>query len=252
MINLLTRRNAIAAAGVLAIVAVFILFAFARQPAQADNGVLSAAERSEIEEIVRRYILDNPEIIPEAITNLQRREVARMIESNREDIVTPFEGAWAGNPDGDVVLVEFFDYNCPYCRQASGDVARLLKEDPDLKVVWRDFPVLGPASRQAALAALSAAKQDKYKRYHDAMFADERRVNQDKVFDVVRRTGLSEVRTAKDLDDEALSAELDANLALGRALGLGGTPAYVVGDRILEGAVGYDAMKEAIAEARAG
>ncbi len=232
-------------------------FAFAallatRQPSLADNGSMSPKERAEIEKIVRAYILEHPEIIPEAINNLQRREVARMVDSNRTEIETPFESAWAGNPDGDVVMVEFFDFNCPYCRQSNADVQRLLKEDENLKLVWRDFPVLGPASRQAALAALSAARQQKYKRFHDAMFADDRRVNQDKVFDIVRKTGLAEVRTAKDMKAKALEEEIDRNLALGRALGLGGTPAYVIGDQVLEGAVGYDQLKAAIAAARAG
>ncbi|MGB3721568.1 MAG: DsbA family protein [Pacificimonas sp.] len=246
-------RNFVLGLGLIALIGFALAALLAtRQPSLAVDGSMSAKERAEIEKIVRAYILEHPEIIPEAINNLQRREVARMVDSNREEIETPFEGAWTGNADGDVIMVEFFDYNCPYCRQSNADVKRLLEEDDQLKLVWRDFPVLGPNSRQAALAALSAAKQGKYERFHDNMFADERRVNQSKVFDQVRKSGLAEVRTAKDMDSKALEDEIDRNLALGRALGLGGTPAYVIGDQVLEGAVGYDALKAAVEAARAG
>ncbi|MHB9880786.1 DsbA family protein [Pacificimonas sp. ICDLI1SI03] len=249
-----SSRNFVAGLSLVALIGFALAALLAvRQPveAQAAKGALSAAERAEVESIVHDYILANPEIIPEAINNLQQREVARMIDSNREDIETPFEGAWAGKEDASVVLVEFFDYNCPYCRQSNAVVQKLLAEDENLKVVWRDFPVLGPESRRAAMGALSAAKQDKYRSYHDLMFADERRLSQEKLFDVIRKTGLDEVATANDLKRKALEDELDSNLALGRALGLGGTPAYVIGDQILEGAVGYEALKTAIAEARA-
>ncbi|MBV7255402.1 DsbA family protein [Pacificimonas sp. WHA3] len=251
---MMTGRNFALGLGLMALIG----FAFAaliatRQPVSAQTArSISDSERAEIEAIVRDYILENPEIIPEAINNLQRREVARMIDSNRDEIQTPFEGAWAGNPDGDVILVEFFDYNCPYCRKGNDDVQRLLKEDENLKVVWRDFPVLGPESRRAAMASLSAAKQGKYRRFHDRMFSDPRRLDQDKLFEVIRGAGLNEVTTAGDLKRDALDKEIDANLSLGRALGIGGTPAYVIGDRILEGAVGYHAMKEAIDAARKG
>ena len=108
----------------------------------------------------------------------------------------------------------------------------------------------GPASRQAALASLSAAKQGKYRRFHDQMFDDGRRVSQDKVFDLVRSAGLNEVTTARDMKTKALEDEIDRNLQLGRALGVSGTPAYVIGNRIVDGAAGYDTLKAAIAEAR--
>ncbi len=106
---------------------------------------------------VRSYLLEHPEILPEAMDRLRDREAAQAVARNREALETPFHGAWAGAADGDVVLVEFFDYACGYCRASNPDVARLLGEDPRLKVVWRDFPVLGPASDQAAIASLAAA-----------------------------------------------------------------------------------------------
>jgi len=200
--------------------------------------------------MTRQYILDNPEIIPGAINRLQEREVTKLLDSNRAEIETPFASAWAGNPNGDVVLVEFFDYACPYCRASKADVDRLLAEDKNLKVVYRDFPVLGPASDEAAMASLSAAKQGRYKAFHNAMFSGGR-PSHERIIANVRAARLNEVQTARDMDSASLKAEIQKNLQLGRALGLTGTPAYIIGNRILSGAVGYDEMKKAIAEARA-
>lgn len=207
-------------------------------------------DRASIERIVRDYILANPEIIPQAMTRLQSREASRLLASNRSEIETPFPGAMAGNPKGDVTLVVFFDFACPYCKQGARDVARLVSEDKNLKVVFRDFPVLSPESETAALAALSAASQGRYVRFHDAMFDGSGRLNRERTIAIVRTAGLDEKRTAADLGSAALKAELKRNLDLGRALGLSGTPSYIIGDRILSGAVGYEALKGAIAEAR--
>jgi protein-disulfide isomerase len=214
------------------------------------NAVQSAGSRAGIEQIIREYILANPEIIPEAMTRLQSREASRLLASNRKEIETPFAGAVAGNPKGNVALVVFFDYACPFCRQGASDVARLIAEDKQLKVVFRDFPVLSPESEVAAIASLSAASQGKYLRFHDPMFKNGARVTRERTIATVRSAGLDERRTAADLGAASLKAEIKRNLDLGRALGLSGTPSYIVGDRVLSGAVGYDALKGAIAEAR--
>ena len=147
-------------------------------------------------------------------------------------------------------MVEFFDYACPYCRSSKADVDRLLAEDKQLKVVYRDFPVLGPASDEAAMASLSAARQGKYQAFHGAMFAAGR-PSHERVIATVRQARLNEGQTARDLAGGAFKAEIQKNLDIGRALGLTGTPAYVIGDRILSGAIGYDEMKKAIADTRA-
>ena len=241
----------VAMAMVLAAATAGLLFAASSAaPAPAGSDQFTKAQRTAIDAMVREYILANPEIIPEAINRLQEREVEKLLDSNRAEIETPFAGAWAGNADGDVVIVEFFDYACPYCRASKADVDRLLSEDKGLKVVYRDFPVLGPASDEAAMASLSAARQGRYKPFHDAMFAAGR-PSHEKLISTVRQARLNEVQTARDLTASSLKAELTKNLDLGRSLGLTGTPAYVIGNRILSGAVGYDEMKKAIAEARA-
>ncbi|KPF76431.1 hypothetical protein IP88_06615 [alpha proteobacterium AAP81b] len=207
-------------------------------------------DRAAIEAIVRDYILSHPEIIPEAMNRLQAREATSLIESNRKAIETPFAGAFAGNPRGDVSVVVFFDYACPYCRQGHQDVKALLQADPKVRVVYRDFPVLSPASDEAALASLSAATQGRYTAFHNAMFETPGRVTHDRVVATVASAGLDAGRTATDLASPALKAEVRKNLELGRTLGLTGTPSYIVGNRILSGAVGLEKLQAAVAEAR--
>lgn len=208
-----------------------------------------ASERARIEAVVHDYLLNHPEIIPEAVKRLQDRQVGELIDANRDAIETPFEGAWAGSRNGDVVLVEFFDYACPYCKASVADVKRLLAEDPKLKVVWRDFPVLGDNSHEAAMASLSAARQGRYASFYSAMF-DAGRPDSQSIVQAVRKAGMNEVQAGRDLKSAAFRTEIENNLELGRMLGLSGTPSYVIGDQILGGAVGYDALKAAIAKAR--
>ena len=210
----------------------------------------ATTDKAAIEKIVREYILNHPEIIPEAMTRMQTREVTRLLDSNRKDIETPFAGAVAGNPKGDVSVVVFFDYACPYCRQGHADVAKLAAADPGVRIVYRDFPVLSPASDEAAMASLSAAQQGRYTNFHDAMFETPGKVAHERTIAVVRSAGLNEMRTAKDLRSQALQAEIKKNLELGRALGLTGTPSYIIGNEILSGAVGLERLQEAVATAR--
>ena len=214
------------------------------------GATVAPGDRAAIEKIVRDYILSHPEIIPEAMNRMQTREVTKLLESNRKEIETPFAGAVAGNPQGDVSVVVFFDYACPYCRQGHADVARLASADKGVRIVYRDFPVLSPASDEAAMAALSAAQQGRYVRFHNAMFETPGKVSHERTVAMVRTAGLDELRTARDLNAPALKAEIKKNLDLGRALGLTGTPSYVIGNQILSGAVGYDKLKEAVAAAR--
>ncbi|MFA7439412.1 MAG: DsbA family protein [Sphingomonadaceae bacterium] len=213
----------------------------------------SAGERAVMQKAVEEAILANPQIIPDAITRLQEMEVEKLLASNREAIETPFAGAWAGAGDGDVVLVEFFDYNCPFCRRSAADVARLLEEDPKLKVVFRDFPVLGPDSERFARASLSAAQQGQkqFLQFYRSVFEAQGPLDQKRLIQSVRQADMNESKVAASLESRELGAEIDRNLSMGRALGLTGTPSYIVGNKILSGAVGYDALKQAIAGARA-
>jgi protein-disulfide isomerase len=205
------------------------------------GGAVAYASR----ESVRDYLLANPEVLPEAMDRLREREAARVVSANRSSLETPFAGAWAGAADGDVVLVEFFDYACGYCRKSNSDIDRLLSEDPRLKVVWREWPVLGPDSEAAARASLAAAQAGRFRPFYDTLFAAGRPTPE----------ALAKARAAIGLSGElpaaAADRELERNFQLARSLEATGTPTFVVGDQILQGAVGYEALKDAIKVARA-
>ncbi|MEA3009498.1 MAG: hypothetical protein QOJ91_1190 [Sphingomonadales bacterium] len=194
---------------------------------------------------VRDYLLENPEVLPEAMDKLREREAARMVSANRAALETPFAGAWAGAANGDVVLVEFFDYACGFCRKSNADVDRLLREDPKLKVVWREWPVLGPDSEAAARTSLAAARAGRFKPFHDALFAAGRPSPE-----AVAKARAA-VALAGDLPPAATDGELGRNFQLARSLEASGTPTFVVGDQIFQGAVGFEALRDAVRKARA-
>ncbi len=202
------------------------------------------SNRAATEQIVRDYILANPEILPQAMDRLQQRQASGAIRDNRASIETPFHGAWAGAGDADVTLVEFFDYACGYCRASNEHIDRLLREDPRLRVVWREYPVLGPASEQAAIASLAAARAGRYRPFYDRMFASGRPSAQ-----TIAGARAAVGVPPAELTDE-FRTELQRNYQLARALGASGTPTFVVGDQVLHGAVGYEALRDAIAQAR--
>ena len=199
---------------------------------------------------VRSYILDHPEIISEAVQRLQQREMASAVGQNRAALETPFHSGWAGARDGDVVLVEFFDYACGYCRASNRDVDRLLREDNRLRVVWREWPVLGPESEVAAAASLAAARRGRYKQFYDRLFSLGR-PSGDNVEQALRAVGIDPGEAAAYANSREVGAELQRNHALAQSLRASGTPTFMIGDEVLSGAVGYEALRDAIARARA-
>ena len=203
-------------------------------------------DRAAVEAIVHDYILDHPEILPQAMERLQARETGKLVRANRDAIVTPYEGAWEGSANPDVVLVEFFDYACGYCRASLPDIDRLLKADPKLRIVYRELPVLGPDSEVAAQISLIAARSGRYPQFHRALYAAGR-PDRATVERVARQFGIDPAQR-----NPAASREIESNLQLQRALNITGTPSWVVGDKLLAGAVGFDAIRAAIAEVRAG
>ena len=212
---------------------------------------LRKGERAAIEAVVHDYILEHPEIIPEAINRLQTRAISQLLDANRPEIETPYAGAWAGAKDGDVVLVEFFDYNCPYCKIMQPELQKLLAQDKNLKIVYRDYPVLGETSVDAAMASLSAARQGRYAAFQKHLLAIKGQVTQEAIVEAVRAAGMNELQTAQDMRSADLRNELQKNRELGSALGMTGTPSYVVGNQILSGAKSHKELAKAIAEARA-
>ena len=203
-----------------------------------------APDRAGTEEIVRDYLLNHGEIIYEAVERARSRQAARAVGGQRSALETPFHSAWAGAADADVVLVQFFDYSCGYCRQSNADVERLLREDPRLKVVWREYPVLGPASIAAAQASLAAARQGRFRQFHERMFALGRPT------EALLQQAAQESGVQLEAESAEMRSELGRNQQMGRLIEAQGTPTFIVGDEVLHGAVGYQALRAAISRAR--
>lgn len=231
----------IAGAAILALVALATFFGL-----RAWGG----AERAEIEAIVHTYLLEHPEVIPEAMERLQAREAGARVDAVRAELETPFAGAWAGNPNGDVTVVEFFDYACGYCRQSVPDIVRILREDSNVRFVFRELPILSPESEAAARYSLAAAQQGDFFDFHQAMY-EAGRPGEAAIASAMQASGVDPARAEAAVDSPEIADELESNLALARQLRLTGTPAFIVGDQVLAGAVGYERLKQAIAEARA-
>ncbi|MDZ3830622.1 MAG: thioredoxin domain-containing protein [Sphingopyxis sp.] len=207
--------------------------------------------KSEVETVVADYIKANPEIIPAALEAQRDREMARAIDSIRPALEKPYAGAWAGNADGDVTLVVFTDYACGFCRASVPDVDRLIREDKRLKVVFRELPIIAPQSRDAALMALAAARQGKYDAFHHAMF-QAGSLDKSAIAAAAERAGVVTDGTADATANEAIfQRELDSNLAIATQLQLNATPTWVIGNQLLQGQVGYDTLRQAVAKARA-
>lgn len=203
----------------------------------------SDPQTAKIEHVIHDYLISHPEIIDEARKEGMQLAMAPVIKEHRNEIETPFAGAWAGARDGDVVLIEFFDYACPFCKASNTDVKRLLDEDKNLKVVWREFPVLGVNSISAAEASLAAAKQGRFREFFDRQFAQSQ-LTPESLAKTQQAVGVKPIQSVE------FEQEIRKNRELARVLEINGTPTFIVGDRLLSGAVGYDELKAAIAKAR--
>lgn len=200
-------------------------------------------------DIVRSQIIENPEVITEAISILQKQNAAKRLADYKTPLNTPFHQGFAGNPDGDVTLVELSDYNCGFCRSSLADVERLLDEDENLRVVFRETPVLADSSKTAALWSLAAAKQGKYRAFHNALF-ESGSITDDSIESVAKSVGMDLQAAKITVASQEAEDEIKQNLDIMNKVNLTGTPTFIVGDQILEGAVGYDALKKAIEAVR--
>ena len=201
------------------------------------------------DEATRRYLMANPEVLPRAMEVLEQRERLARIAPVRDQLELPFPGAVLGNPNGSITLVEFSDYACGYCRQSVADVRKLVAANPDLKVVIREFPILRRESADAARMALAAAQQGKYAAFHDAMF-ELGTPSAETIEAAAVQAGLDLPKARAAIDRGAFDPYLQANHQLASAIGISGTPGWVVGDRVIDGAVGHEALASAIEEAR--
>jgi protein-disulfide isomerase len=195
--------------------------------------------------IVRQGMLSDPGILTETVDALRDQQYAPVLAANRAALEAPFGSSWKGAVKPEVTLVEFYDFACPYCKASNPVVDRLVKEDKGLRVVYREMPILGPDSVTASRLALHASKAGRFHLFHDAMWAAGR-PSPESIAKASAAAGLA----APAESDPDVEAELNRNMQLAGQLGATGTPLFIVGDKVMNGAVGYEALKEAIAAAR--
>ena len=219
--------------------------------------LLASMPKDEFEQRIQTYLLDHPEVIIESLNRMEERqrasaemEVQALIKSHADVLFRDVDSPVGGNPNGNITLVEFFDYNCPYCRQMVPVMTQAESADSRLRVVYKEFPILGPNSKFAAKAALAAHKQGKYLAFHKALFQVRGTVDPNKVMEVAATVGLDVDRLKADIGDPAIATLIEKNLALAQSLRIDGTPGFVAGRQILRGAIDLKALQAFIQEAR--
>jgi protein-disulfide isomerase len=234
----------------------------ATAPARAQG--FTGEQRSEIERIIKDYLLSHPELLQDVMSELEKRQAAAEAEKHRATVKENSDVIFSsprqvtlGNPQGDVTVVEFFDYNCGYCKRAMSDMLELMKGDAKLKFVLKEFPVLGESSVQAAQVAAAVRMQDKtggkkYLEFHQKLLAGRGPADKARALAVAKEIGLDVARIEKDMGSDEVKATLEESFKLAEALGLNGTPSYVVGGDVVVGAVGLNTLKEKVNAARCG
>jgi protein-disulfide isomerase len=217
-----------------------------------------ASRRQEIENIIRAYLLAHPEVVTEALQEAERREqeaqrkrATEAIRAHLAELTKDPGSPVGGNPQGRVTIVEFFDYQCGYCKREAIELKTLLQTDSDIRLVYKDLPILGPASVFAARAALAAQKQGKHEALHAALMAASEKLTDQEVLRIAAQVGLDAAKLEKDMADPSVSQALDRNFQLQRALNIQGTPALIVGTELIPGAASLETLKALVARARA-
>jgi protein-disulfide isomerase len=214
-------------------------------------------QRETIEKVIREYLLSHPSVIRDAMQALQAQEekekqerAANSLKTLKSDIYSDPDSPVAGNPKGDVTIVVFFDYNCGYCKSTLPRLQTLLSKDQSIKLVYKEFPILGPRSRVAAQAALAANRQGKYDAFHHGLLESDR-ASDDAIKSISDRLGLNYATLQKDMADPRLNEALDRNLRLASALDINGTPAFIVGQQVIPGAIDMDSLAKVVSAERA-
>ncbi|MDX8512683.1 DsbA family protein [Mesorhizobium captivum] len=213
--------------------------------------------QDQLDQRIHDYILAHPEVLVQALQSLDERqrqaeaaEARKVLKARAADIFHDKQSPVGGNAQGNVTLVEFFDYNCPYCRMMAPIMDQAVAGDPQLRIVYKEFPILGPDSVFAAKAALAAERQGKYTAFHKALYGSRTRVTEAAVLKIAADAGLDVERMKIDMQQRDIQASIDRNTELAQALGITGTPGFVVGDQIFPGATDLATMKKLIEQAR--
>ena len=220
------------------------------------SAALSSQQKLEVEKVVEEYLMAHPEVVIKAIhlwqqqqKRLEERMQKEAISELRKEVAADPRPAW-GNPEGGTTVIEFSDYNCPYCKQSFPRLKQLVDEDGDIRVVMKELPVLGRGSVYAAKAALAAMKQGKYAAFHEALMNLDGRATPESVDQVARELGLDLARLKRDMQSSEVAEALERDRVWAERLGIDGTPAFIIGDRLLPGAVGLETMKRMVEAAR--
>lgn len=223
------------------------------RPAAADG--FTPEQRREIQTIVGDYLKNNPEMLVGVLKKAEAEfdrdadaKTAAAITRYRRELYDDPQTPVGGNPQGKTSLVEFFDYRCPYCKEMQPSIEKLAAADPALRLVYKEFPILGPASVTAAHAALAAARQGKYEAFHSAMMATRGNITDATVFAVARSVGLDMAQLKRDMQSPEIDKEVEANMKLADAIEVTGTPAFIIGDRLIPGEIGAAALKKLVAD----
>jgi protein-disulfide isomerase len=230
-------------------------------PVSALAQAFSDSQRHEIEDIIKDYLVNHPEVMQDVMAAIDKKqqeadaEKARTtIKQNNATLFNSPHQVVLGNPQGNVTMVEFFDYNCAFCKRALPDMLSLLKTDPNIKFVLKEFPVLGQGSVEAAHVAVAARMQDstgkKYIEFHQKLLGGRGPADKARALAVAKEVGFDMTRLEKDMDSDEVKTTIDENMKLAEDLGVSGTPSYIVGNEVVVGAVGLDALKEKIAADR--
>jgi protein-disulfide isomerase len=214
-------------------------------------------QKKAIEGVIQDFLANHPDLLMKAIEKADEKlkadakdKAAKALVERHQQVYDDPLSPTAGNPNGNVTLVEFFDYRCPYCKQVEPSLEQLLGDDRQLRFVFKEFPVLGPESDTAAHAALAARKQGKYDAFHRAMMAAPGHFDEPTIYKVAANVGLDIDRLKEDMKAPEIEKELKANVDLGNELEIDGTPGFIIGDQIVPGAMSMDELKKLIATAR--
>ena len=223
----------------------------------AQSAMMVTPDKAALGKSIREYLIANPEVLVEAMQELERKQdsqrdsaAQKAISENQNELLHDPDSPVAGNPSGDVTVVEFSDYQCPYCKRSHNAVKSVVAADGKVKIVFKDLPILGEPSRIAALAALASRAQGKHLAFHNALMEYNGKIDRDKIMEIAASVGLDVAKLQKDMEDPKLKQIIERNLALASALGVRGTPAFVIGNQFVPGAVDADALKQLIADAR--
>lgn len=220
---------------------------------------MTAEQKKEVEKLVHEYILEHGELLIESVNKFQakqeeqvNKDAAVKAKTLLEKLKSEKNLAVAGNPDGDVTVVEFFDYNCGYCKKAFEEIQSLLKDDKNVKVVLYDMPILGPDSLESSKWSLAARKQNKYFEYHTALMNHQGGKDEDTFKKLAKDAGLDPDQLAQDKDDPAIEEELKTHIQTAKDLGIQGTPGFLINEKIFRGYIPYDVIQKTIKEERGG